>query len=141
LNAGQGLSQRLLLPVRTGVGADDPAPRAHHPRRERRHRVLIAFANAQPGLVDYAFVPGTGGHITTELFVHRRNQNHARAASKRLISCRTESASLRPSRSIMTLLSPLGLERKVILQGVHQLTSSDLGELRRAEEARASTLS
>jgi hypothetical protein len=29
----------------------------------------------------------------------------------------------------MTLLSPLGLERKAILQGVHQLTSSDLGEL------------
>jgi hypothetical protein len=41
----------------------------------------------------------------------------------------------------MTLLSPLGLERKLILQGVHQLTSSDLGELWRAEEARASTLS
>jgi ATP-dependent DNA ligase len=69
-NAGQGLSQRLLLPVRTGVGADDPAPRALHPRRERRHRGTVAFAKAQPGRVDYAFVPGTVGHITTELFAH-----------------------------------------------------------------------
>jgi hypothetical protein len=39
------------------------------------------------------------------------------------------------------LAQPVGLERKVIFQGVHQLTSSDLGELWRAEEARASTLS
>jgi tripartite-type tricarboxylate transporter receptor subunit TctC len=29
---------------------------------------LIAFARAQPGRIDYAFVPGTVGHITTELF-------------------------------------------------------------------------
>jgi tripartite-type tricarboxylate transporter receptor subunit TctC len=29
---------------------------------------LIAFAKAQPGKIDYAFVPGTVGHITTELF-------------------------------------------------------------------------
>jgi tripartite-type tricarboxylate transporter receptor subunit TctC len=29
---------------------------------------LIAFAKAQPGRIDYAFVPGTVGHITTELF-------------------------------------------------------------------------
>jgi tripartite-type tricarboxylate transporter receptor subunit TctC len=29
---------------------------------------LIAFAEAQPGKIDYAFVPGTVGHITTELF-------------------------------------------------------------------------
>ncbi len=29
---------------------------------------LIAFANARPGRIDYAFVPGTVGHITTELF-------------------------------------------------------------------------
>jgi G3E family GTPase len=38
------------------------------------------------------------------------------------------------------VLSLLGLERKVILQGVHQLTSRDLGEPWRAEEARVSTL-
>jgi tripartite-type tricarboxylate transporter receptor subunit TctC len=29
---------------------------------------LIAFAKAHPGRIDYAFVPGTVGHITTELF-------------------------------------------------------------------------
>jgi tripartite-type tricarboxylate transporter receptor subunit TctC len=29
---------------------------------------LIAYAQAQPGRIDYAFVPGTVGHITTELF-------------------------------------------------------------------------
>jgi tripartite-type tricarboxylate transporter receptor subunit TctC len=29
---------------------------------------LIAFAKAQPGQINYAFVPGTVGHITTELF-------------------------------------------------------------------------
>jgi tripartite-type tricarboxylate transporter receptor subunit TctC len=29
---------------------------------------LIAYAKAQPGRINYAFVPGTVGHITTELF-------------------------------------------------------------------------
>ncbi len=29
---------------------------------------LIAYAKARPGRIDYAFVPGTVGHITTELF-------------------------------------------------------------------------
>ena len=29
---------------------------------------LISFAKVQPGRIDYAFVPGTVGHITTELF-------------------------------------------------------------------------
>jgi tripartite-type tricarboxylate transporter receptor subunit TctC len=29
---------------------------------------MIAFAKAQPGRIDYAFVPGTVGHVTTELF-------------------------------------------------------------------------
>jgi tripartite-type tricarboxylate transporter receptor subunit TctC len=33
---------------------------------------LIAFAKAQPGRIDYAFVPGTVGHITTELFAAQR---------------------------------------------------------------------
>jgi hypothetical protein len=42
LNAGQGLSRRLLLPVRPPVGADDPAARAHHARPERRYRHMIA---------------------------------------------------------------------------------------------------
>jgi tripartite-type tricarboxylate transporter receptor subunit TctC len=32
---------------------------------------LIAFARAHPGRIDYAFVPGTVGHITTELFADR----------------------------------------------------------------------
>jgi tripartite-type tricarboxylate transporter receptor subunit TctC len=32
---------------------------------------LIAFAKANPGRIDYAFVPGTVGHITTELFADR----------------------------------------------------------------------
>jgi hypothetical protein len=41
LRPKQGLSQGLLLSVRTDVGADDPAPRAHHPRSERRHRYVI----------------------------------------------------------------------------------------------------
>jgi tripartite-type tricarboxylate transporter receptor subunit TctC len=31
---------------------------------------LIAFARARPGRIDYAFVPGTVGHITTELFAN-----------------------------------------------------------------------
>jgi tripartite-type tricarboxylate transporter receptor subunit TctC len=31
-------------------------------------RELIDFAKANPGKIDYAFVPGTIGHITTELF-------------------------------------------------------------------------
>ena len=31
---------------------------------------LIAYAKAQPGKIDYAFVPGTVGHITTELFAN-----------------------------------------------------------------------
>jgi tripartite-type tricarboxylate transporter receptor subunit TctC len=31
---------------------------------------LIAYAKAKPGKLDYAFVPGTVGHITTELFAH-----------------------------------------------------------------------
>jgi len=29
---------------------------------------LVAYAKAQPGKINYAFVPGTVGHITTELF-------------------------------------------------------------------------
>jgi tripartite-type tricarboxylate transporter receptor subunit TctC len=29
---------------------------------------LIAYAKSRPGRIDYAFVPGTVGHITTELF-------------------------------------------------------------------------
>jgi tripartite-type tricarboxylate transporter receptor subunit TctC len=32
---------------------------------------LIAFAKAEPGKINYAFVPGTVGHITTELFARR----------------------------------------------------------------------
>jgi tripartite-type tricarboxylate transporter receptor subunit TctC len=31
---------------------------------------LITYAKQQPGKLDYAFVPGTVGHITTELFAH-----------------------------------------------------------------------
>jgi len=31
---------------------------------------LIAYAKAQPGKINYAFGPGTVGHITTELFAH-----------------------------------------------------------------------
>ena len=31
---------------------------------------LIAFAKARPDRIDYAFVPGTVGHITTELFAN-----------------------------------------------------------------------
>ena len=31
---------------------------------------LIAYAKAHPGKIDYAFVPGTVGHITTELFAN-----------------------------------------------------------------------
>jgi len=31
---------------------------------------VIAFAKARPGRIDYAFVPGTVGHITTELFAN-----------------------------------------------------------------------
>jgi tripartite-type tricarboxylate transporter receptor subunit TctC len=31
---------------------------------------LIAFAKARPGRINYAFVPGTVGHITTELFAN-----------------------------------------------------------------------
>ena len=31
---------------------------------------LIAYAKARPGKIDYAFVPGTVGHITTELFAN-----------------------------------------------------------------------
>src|SRR5262249_41805376 len=31
---------------------------------------LIAYARARPGRIDYAFVPGTVGHITTELFAN-----------------------------------------------------------------------
>jgi tripartite-type tricarboxylate transporter receptor subunit TctC len=31
---------------------------------------LIAFAKARPGGINYAFVPGTVGHITTELFAN-----------------------------------------------------------------------
>jgi tripartite-type tricarboxylate transporter receptor subunit TctC len=31
---------------------------------------LIAYAMARPGRIDYAFVPGTVGHITTELFAN-----------------------------------------------------------------------
>jgi tripartite-type tricarboxylate transporter receptor subunit TctC len=31
---------------------------------------LIAYAKARPGRIDYAFVPGTVGHITTELFAN-----------------------------------------------------------------------
>jgi tripartite-type tricarboxylate transporter receptor subunit TctC len=31
---------------------------------------LIAFAKTRPGRIDYAFVPGTVGHITTELFAN-----------------------------------------------------------------------
>jgi tripartite-type tricarboxylate transporter receptor subunit TctC len=37
-------------------------------RRASSVAELIGFAKAQPGKIDYAFVPGTVGHITTELF-------------------------------------------------------------------------
>jgi hypothetical protein len=41
LETRQALPRRLLLPVRPGVGADDSASRAHHPRPECRHRHVI----------------------------------------------------------------------------------------------------
>src|ERR1700730_840550 len=42
-----------------------------HPSLPVRSRAeLIAFANARPDRIDYAFVPGTVGHITTELFAN-----------------------------------------------------------------------
>jgi hypothetical protein len=37
LRAGQALPLRLFLPVRRGVGTDDPSLGAHHVRPERWH--------------------------------------------------------------------------------------------------------
>jgi hypothetical protein len=52
LHPGQALPLRLLLPVRPGIGTDDPAAGAHHPRPERRHRDVIRPAiGAQHHLV------------------------------------------------------------------------------------------
>ena len=43
---------------------------------------LIAYAKAQPGKIDYAFVPGTVGHITTELFANAAGIDIARIPYK-----------------------------------------------------------
>ena len=52
-----------------GLIADLPSVLVVHPSLPV-HSVadVITFAKAQPGRIDYAFVPGTVGHITTELF-------------------------------------------------------------------------
>ena len=43
---------------------------------------LIAFAKARPGRIDYAFVPGTVGHITTELFANTAGLDFTRIPYK-----------------------------------------------------------
>jgi tripartite-type tricarboxylate transporter receptor subunit TctC len=43
---------------------------------------LIAFAKARPGKINYAFVPGTVGHITTELFAQTADINITRIPYK-----------------------------------------------------------
>jgi hypothetical protein len=51
LYPGQALPRRLLTPPRSGVGADDAAAGADHPRPERRHRDVVRPATgAQHGL-------------------------------------------------------------------------------------------
>jgi hypothetical protein len=39
--SSQPWRERLLLPIRPRIRADDPEPGAHHPRAERRHRHVI----------------------------------------------------------------------------------------------------
>src|SRR5580700_7366182 len=52
-----------------GLIAGLPSVLVVHPSlRVRSVAEVIAFAKAQPGRINYAFVPGTVGHITTELF-------------------------------------------------------------------------
>lgn len=59
--------RRDLVPI--GLIAGLPSVLVVHPTLAVRSVAeLIAFAKAQPGRIDYAFVPGTVGHITTELF-------------------------------------------------------------------------
>jgi tripartite-type tricarboxylate transporter receptor subunit TctC len=52
-----------------GLIAGLPSVLVVHPSLQVRSVAeVIAFAKAQPGRINYAFVPGTVGHITTELF-------------------------------------------------------------------------
>ena len=52
-----------------GLIASMPSVLVVHPSLPPRTTAeLIAYAKANPGKINYAFVPGTVGHITTELF-------------------------------------------------------------------------
>ena len=57
------------LRARYGLIAGLPSVLVVHPSLPVRSVAeLIAFAKAQPGRIDYAFVPGTVGHITCLLY-------------------------------------------------------------------------
>jgi tripartite-type tricarboxylate transporter receptor subunit TctC len=61
--------RRDFAPV--GLIAGLPSVLVVHPTLPVRSVAeLIAYAKARPGRIDYAFVPGTVGHITTELFAN-----------------------------------------------------------------------
>jgi tripartite-type tricarboxylate transporter receptor subunit TctC len=68
LYANSGYDPRKdLAPI--GLIAGLPSVLVVHPSlRVRSIAELINFAKAQPDPINYAFVPGTVGHITTELF-------------------------------------------------------------------------
>lgn len=68
LYANPGYDPRKdLAPI--GLIAGLPSVLVVHPSLPVRSVAeLIAFAKAAPGRINYAFVPGTVGHITTELF-------------------------------------------------------------------------
>jgi tripartite-type tricarboxylate transporter receptor subunit TctC len=70
LYANPGYDPRKdLAPI--GLIAGLPSVLVVHPTLPVRSVAeLIAFAKARPGRIDYAFVPGTVGHITTELFAN-----------------------------------------------------------------------
>src|ERR1700730_10551908 len=70
LYANPGYDPRKDL-ARMGLIAGLPSVLVVHPTLPVRSVAeLIAFAKARPGRIDYAFVPGTVGHITTALFAN-----------------------------------------------------------------------
>jgi len=79
---------------------------------------LIAYAKQQPGKLDYAFVPGTVGHIITELFAHTAGIAVTRIFRPDADTLRKLVVTLRPANQLRK--TGLGESRAGVRNGAHR---------------------